>query len=212
LPSFETIGWAAPVLLLACRMLQGFSTGGEYGGAATFIAEYAPNKRRGFFGSFLEFGTLGGTITAALVTLGMTSVLSEAAMMSWGWRIPFLTAVPLGLFGLYLRYRLEDTPAFQDLEGKEEVASAPLLEIIRKQWRPLLLCMGIVLILNVSYYTVLTYMPTYLTEEIEMSDTASLWVSVTMMGVMMLLIAPMGALSDRVGRKPMLLVSAGGFL
>lgn len=122
IPSYATIGVWAPVLLILCRMVQGFSTGGEYGGAATFIAEYAPDKRRGFWGSFLEFGTLiGYTVAASLVT-ALTLLLSDDAMQQWGWRIPFLVAGPLGLVGLYLRLRLDESPAFKKLE---EAGSPP---------------------------------------------------------------------------------------
>src|SRR5205807_8848692 len=115
LPTYQSIGIAAPILLILARMVQGFSTGGEYGGAATTIAEYAPAKRRGFFGSWLEFGTLTGVVIGSGLVLIMNVSLSSSAMDSWGWRIPFLVALPLGLVGLYLRTRLEDTPAFRDM-------------------------------------------------------------------------------------------------
>src|SRR3546814_16574284 len=93
-------------------MIQGFSTGGEYGGAATFMAEYAPDDRRGFFGSFLEFGTLAGFSLGASLMLVFSLALGDAAMHDWGWRIPFLTAAPMGLLGTSLRSRLDDTPPF----------------------------------------------------------------------------------------------------
>ena len=96
-------------------MVQGFSTGGEYGGAATFMAEYSPDRRRGFFGSFLEFGTITGFTFAVLVVAGTEAAIGDAAMTEWGWRIPFLIAGPLGLIGLYLRLKLEDTPVFREL-------------------------------------------------------------------------------------------------
>src|SRR5690554_5300517 len=96
LPNFDTIGIWAPILLIFLRMVQGFSTGGEYGGAATFMAEYSPDKRRGFFGSFLEFGTLFGFVLGTAVVLLLQVVLGEQAMHDWGWRIPFLIAGPLG--------------------------------------------------------------------------------------------------------------------
>ena len=102
-PSYATIGFWAPVLMVLLRMIQGFSTGGEYGGAATFMAEYAPCRRRGFFGSFLEFGTLAGFSLGALLMLGFSLVLSDDQMHAWGWRLPFLVAAPLGLIGVYLR-------------------------------------------------------------------------------------------------------------
>ncbi|MGE4364983.1 MAG: MFS transporter, partial [Mycolicibacterium sp.] len=117
-PTYDMIGMWAPFLLVLLRMIQGFSTGGEYGGAATFMAEYAPNRRRGLLGSFLEFGTLGGFSLGALLMLGCSLVLGDEQMHAWGWRLPFLVAAPLGLIGLYLRSRLEDTPVFRELEAK----------------------------------------------------------------------------------------------
>jgi MFS transporter, MHS family, proline/betaine transporter len=113
IPSYSSIGMLAPVLLLAARLVQGFSTGGEYGGAATFIAEFATDARRGFFGSFLEVGTLVGYILGAGTVALLTSMLSQEALLSWGWRVPFFIAGPLGLVGLYIRLKLEETPAFK---------------------------------------------------------------------------------------------------
>ncbi len=106
IPSYAAIGIAAPLLVLFGRLVQGFSTGGEYGGAMTFIAEYAPDKRRGFLGSWLEFGTLTGYVMGATLVTVLTTVLSDSQMLSWGWRIPFLLALPLGIVGLYLRGRI----------------------------------------------------------------------------------------------------------
>src|SRR5207249_2415109 len=120
IPSYSTIGLAAPVLLLLARLVQGFSTGGEYAGASTFIAEYAPDRRRGFMGSWLEFGTLTGYSMGAGIVTVLSSVLSEPDLLSWGWRIPFLIAGPLGLVGLYLRMKLEETPAFAQLANESE--------------------------------------------------------------------------------------------
>ncbi|MCH6160481.1 MFS transporter [Streptomyces marispadix] len=121
IPGYGTIGVWAPVLLIFFRLLQGFSTGGEYGGASTFIAEYAPDKKRGFFGSFLEFGTLAGYSGAASIAAVLQYTLSDGDLISWGWRIPFLIGGPLGLVGIYLRLKLDETPAFQRMarEGRE---------------------------------------------------------------------------------------------
>jgi MHS family proline/betaine transporter-like MFS transporter len=210
LPGYATIGIAAPILLLIIRMLQGFSTGGEYGGAATFIAEYAPDKRRGFLCSWLEFGTLGGYVLGAGSAAGLTAILSDDAMSSWGWRVPFLVGGPLGLIGLYLRYRLEDTPAFQDLKGHQEVSKSPLRETLVQNRRPLLICVGIVIGLGVADYAILTFMPTYLTETLKMDGGTSLLLTVGVMMIMMLLIPLTGALSDRIGRRPIQLAGAFG--
>ncbi|MFJ2477573.1 glycine betaine/L-proline transporter ProP [Streptomyces sp. NPDC087659] len=216
IPSYAAIGVAAPVLLLVARLVQGFSTGGEYAGATTFIAEYAPDRRRGFFGSWLEFGTLAGYIAGAgLVTL-MTALLSSDDLLSWGWRLPFLIAGPMGLIGLYLRTRLEETPAFAaELEKaarqERERPKVPLRDMVTGQWRALLLCMGLVLVFNVTDYMLLSYMPSYLTSELKYDETHGLLVVLGVMALMMIVQPFAGALSDRVGRRPVIAAGCAGF-
>ncbi|WP_329492895.1 glycine betaine/L-proline transporter ProP [Kitasatospora herbaricolor] len=217
IPSYATIGIWAPVLLLVARMVQGFSTGGEYGGATTFIAEYAPDRRRGFLGSWLEFGTLVGYVAgAALVTL-MTSALDESSLLSWGWRLPFLIAGPLGLIGLYLRMRLEETPAFRKLQeqagpAEKQRPEGGLRELLTTHRRALLLCMALVLVYNVTDYMLLSYLPTYLTAELAFDATHGLLVIIAAMVLMMAVNGPVGHLSDRIGRRPVLLAGCLGFL
>jgi len=213
IPTYEAIGFWAPVLLILLRIVQGFSTGGEYGGAATFMAEYAPNNRRGFCGSFLEFGTLGGFSLGALLMLGCSLVLGEDAMQDWGWRLPFLIAGPLGLVGLYLRSKMEDTPVFRELEetgGKKEKTKTQFRDLVVRYWKPLLLLGGLVVALNVVNYTLLSYMPTYLQQEIGLSANGALVVPIIGQLSMMIFIPFAGALSDRVGRKPLWWVSLVG--
>ncbi|MFD0056359.1 glycine betaine/L-proline transporter ProP [Streptomyces sp. NPDC127168] len=214
IPSYATIGVWAPVLLLAARLVQGFSTGGEYAGASTFIAEYAPDKRRGFLGSWLEFGTLAGYIGGAgLVTL-MTALLSDGDLTSWGWRIPFLIAGPMGIVGLYLRMRLEETPAFaaEVAQAEKKRPKVPLREMITGQWRALLLCVGLVLVFNVTDYMLLSYMPSYLTSELKYDETHGLLVVLAVMALMMVVQPFAGALTDRVGRRPVIAAGCAGFL
>ncbi len=213
LPGYATIGVWAPVLLVALRILQGFSTGGEYGGAATFMAEYAPDRKRGFLGSFLEFGTLAGFTLAATIVLVAQLLLSDAAMASWGWRIPFLIGGPLGLVGLYLRRQLEDTPVFRELEEGDQVeegAVTALKHVVTGYWRPLLALSGLVIALNVANYTLLAYMPTYLQDKIGLSSRQSLLLLIIGQLVMMALLPVGGRLSDRLGRKPMWWISLVG--
>ncbi|GGZ56236.1 glycine betaine/L-proline transporter ProP [Streptomyces subrutilus] len=223
IPSHGTIGLWAPALLIFFRMLQGFSTGGEYGGASTFIAEYAPDKRRGFFGSFLEFGTLAGYVGAAGLVTALYALLDGAQMEAWGWRIPFLVAGPLGLVGLYLRMRLDETPAFQKLEGgrarateaadgAETTSKGDLATIFRDHWPTLILCVCLVGAYNITDYMLLSYMPTYLSDELGYSETHGLLILLAVMVFLMLLISRVGALSDRYGRKPLLMAGMGGFL
>ncbi|WP_405664306.1 glycine betaine/L-proline transporter ProP [Streptomyces sp. RK9] len=224
IPSYAAIGFWAPVLLIFFRLVQGFSTGGEYGGASTFIAEYAPDKRRGYFGSFLEFGTLAGYVGAAGLVTILTTTLDSGAMEAWGWRIPFLVAGPLGLVGLYLRLRLDETPAFQKLEDQtyhsateaasavETSAKGDLAKIFRQYWPTLILCVALVGAYNVTDYMLLSYMPTYLTDELGYDDTHGLLILIATMVVLMLVINRIGVLSDRYGRKPLLMAGMVGFL
>ncbi|MFJ5225733.1 glycine betaine/L-proline transporter ProP [Streptomyces sp. NPDC088400] len=223
IPSFATIGFWAPVLLIFFRLVQGFSTGGEYGGASTFIAEYAPDKRRGFFGSFLEFGTLAGYIGAAGLVTALTAALGSDAMEAWGWRVPFLVAGPLGLVGLYLRLRLDETPAFQKLEADSARASEAadsveittkedLSKIFRQHWPALILCIGLVGAYNITDYMLLSYMPTYLSNELDYSETHGLLILLAVMAFLMLIISQVGKLSDHFGRKPLLMSGMLGFL
>ncbi|WNO74363.1 glycine betaine/L-proline transporter ProP [Streptomyces sp. AM8-1-1] len=223
IPSYASIGFWAPVLLIFFRLVQGFSTGGEYGGASTFIAEYAPDKRRGYFGSFLEFGTLAGYVGAAgLVTL-LTAWLGSDTMEAWGWRLPFLVAGPLGLVGLYLRLRLDETPAFKKLEDESAHASeaadtietstkGDLAKIFRDYWPTLILCIALVGAYNVTDYMLLSYMPTYLSDELGYSETHGLLILLGVMVLLMLMINMVGKLSDRFGRKPLLMAGMLGFL
>jgi MHS family proline/betaine transporter-like MFS transporter len=208
-----SIGIGAPIAILLLRLIQGFSTGGEYGGAATFIAEYAPTKRRGFFGSFLELGTLAGYVLGNVVVLAVTLSLSSDQVESWGWRIPFFIALPLGLVGLYLRSKLEDTPEFRRLEASgNKPAKAPLKEIFTRNWRMVMNLIGIVLLLNIADYMLLTTMPTYFTDTLKINDNTSTLIIIGVEIVQMAIILPLGALSDRIGRKPLLLTAAIGFI
>ena len=213
LPTYATAGIWAIVALLLLRLIQGFSTGGEYGGAATFISEYAPTKRRGFFGSFLEFGTLSGYVLGNAVVLAVTLPLTAQQLSSWGWRIPFFVALPLGLAGLFVRLRLEDTPEFRRLTSAGEKAQkAPLRETVVNEWRTILNLVGIVLLLNFADYLLLTTMPTYFTSTLKLSSNTSLVIIIGVELMQMALIAPLGALSDRIGRKPLLLTAAVGYI
>lgn len=215
LPNAAMVGLWAPALLILLRMVQGFSTGGEYGGAATFMAEYAPDKRRGFYGSFLEFGTLGGFALGSLIVLGTSVVLGSEAMSEWGWRVPFLIAGPLGLIGFYLRSKLEDTPVFQEQEAQNAASGAGAHRSVWKELfshykKAMLIMSGLVIALNVVNYTLLTYMPTYLEHSVGIDPTIVLVVMFVGQFGMMLLVPFFGGLSDRVRRKPMWIFSLVG--
>ncbi|WP_068088469.1 glycine betaine/L-proline transporter ProP [Novosphingobium rosa] len=215
IPSYARIGVAAPVLLLVARLVQGFSTGGEYGGAATFVAEYSTDRRRGLMGSWLEFGTLGGFILGAAMVAGLQMMLSPEDMLSWGWRIPFLIAGPLGLLGLYMRLKLEETPAFQaysEEADKRELERPRLRELFTTHWPQLVKCMGLVLVFNVTDYMLLTYMPNYLSVTLGYAESKGLLLIVLVMLVLMPLNILGGLFSDRLGRRPMVIGACAAIL
>ncbi|MDC8746778.1 glycine betaine/L-proline transporter ProP [Xanthomonas campestris] len=210
IPSYARIGLWAPALLLLARLLQGFSTGGEYGGAATFIAEYATDRNRGLMGSWLEFGTLGGYIAGAATVTALHMALSQAQMLDWGWRVPFLVAGPLGLLGLYMRMKLEETPAFrayteQSEQRERETAGQGLMTLLRLHWPQLLKCVGLVLVFNVTDYMLLTYMPSYLSVTMGYAESKGLLLIILVMLVMMPLNVVGGMFSDKLGRRPMII-------
>lgn len=209
LPGYHAIGIWAPLLLLVARLVQGFSTGGEYGSAMTFIAEHAPDRRRGFLASWLEFGTLTGYVLGAALVTGLIATLPESDLLSWGWRVPFLVAGPLGLIALYLRLRLEETPAYEDLTrrapARETGLRTELRRLVTDQRRELLVCVGLVVVLNVTSYMLTSYMPSYLSAQLGVPQGRALMVVLAVMVVLMVLIPFAGRLSDRVGRRPVLM-------
>ncbi|MET8470959.1 MFS transporter [Streptomyces sp. NPDC006422] len=217
IPSHASIGVWAPVLLIVARMVQGFSAGGEYGGACTFIAEYAPDKRRGFFGSFLELGTNAGYVAGAALATVLTTMMATDDLYSWGWRIPFLVAGPIGLVGLYVRMKLEETPAFKKLadeaEAKEKSFPKPKLkEMFVGNAKPMFLCIALVLVFNVTDYMLLSYMPTFLSEQLHYDATHGTLILIGVMLLMMAVQLPMGLANDRFGHRWVIGAGCVGFV
>lgn len=215
LPTHETIGIFAPILLVILRAVQGFSSGGEYGGAATMMAEYAPRNRRGFWGSFLEFGTLAGFALGSLIVLMGELTIGNEAMMDWGWRVPFLIAGPLGIVGLYLRSKLGESPVFEEMDEKsaDEGSTGNVFgSLFTNHWRQILIMTGLVTAVNVVNYTLLSYMPTYFENSVELSSQTTLTIMFLAQFGMMLLMPIGGFLSDKFGRKPMWAFSMIGLI
>jgi MHS family proline/betaine transporter-like MFS transporter len=204
LPSFATIGATAPVLLFLLRCIQGLSAGGELGGAASYVAEVSPDRKRGLFTSTMNVGTMVGTMLGSLSVALLHVSMSHEALLSWGWRIPFLLSFPLGLITLVLRHRMEESRQFAQLEEQGSVARAPVFEALRTSMRGVLTVCGLSLVSFMSYYLTFTYMSTYFERQNVMSGTAAAWSTTATLILAMLVIPFWGRMSDRVGRKPLL--------
>ena len=223
IPTYASIGILAPILLILCRVVQGFSTGGEYAGAMTFIAEYAPDRRRGFFGSFLECGTFIGYALGATIATVVPLIASEDFTNTWGWRIPFFVALPLGIAGVYLRTKLEETPAFQTLLSESEEregteAKVAVKQMFTKYAPAMLTCGALVVAWNVTNYMLTSYMPTYLKTDVgtvggaTISENTSAWMQIGVLWGLVLIIPFLGLLSERIGRKPLLWTGSIGLI
>ena len=208
LPTYASVGLVAPVLLLLLRVLQGFSAGGEFGGATAILAEFAPAHRRGFYGSWQGFTQGLAPLLVALMGALLAGGLSEEDFESWGWRVPFLFAAPLGLVGLFLRLRLDETPEFRRLREHEEVPQAPIREMLRSHRGSVLRGIGLIVGWTTSIYTFIIYMPTYLTETLGLSFGQSLLVNAIGLVVHTAVIPFIAIASDRVGRRPPVIAGA----
>lgn len=211
IPGFAQIGVWGAVLLLLVRLVQGFSASGEYAGASAFLAEYAPEGKRGLYVSTVPASTAAGLLFGSLLAALLTGVLSPEQMVSWGWRLPFLLALPLGLIGRYIRLKLEDTPKFRELELRHDASTTPLKLLFTKHRRAMLIAFGVTLLNAVGFYLVLSYMPTYLSEVLHIDQTASFVVESITLAAYIFLIFIMGRLSDRFGRKRVLTAAGVGF-
>ncbi|WP_346923022.1 MFS transporter [Glutamicibacter creatinolyticus] len=206
LPGYASIGIGAPLLLLALRLVQGFSASGEYAGAAAFLVEYAPANRRGLYAAVVPASTATGLLLGSLMAALLTGLLQADQMESWGWRLPFLLAAPMGLIGRYIRTKLEDSPAFRAMaEEENDAPTSPVSSLFREHWRRLLLAAGAVLLNAVGFYVILSYMPTYLSEELHLDATRSYLATTVALVTYIGFIFITGMLSDKFGRKRVLM-------
>ena len=211
IPGYATIGVLAPILLVACRLVQGFAAGGEWGGSTAFIIEWAPQNRRGYFGSFQQASLAGGLLLGSGVAALFSTFLSPGHMEAWGWRIPFLLGGLLVPVGVYMRRNIEETPAFRAVAAERDAAGEhdPLEE---PGWRLAARAFGFTILWTSSYYVMLSYMPTFTQKFVGLSRTEALWSNTIGLVVLVLTIPLMGRLSDRVGRKPLLLTCCAAFI
>jgi MHS family proline/betaine transporter-like MFS transporter len=205
LPTYPSIGVAAPALLVLARLMQGFAAGGEWGGATAFIVEWAPERRRGLFGSFQQSSVAAGLLLGSGVTALLSTLLTSEQLEAWGWRIPFLLGGILAPVGVYMRRNIEETPAYSSARSEPApppTHPAPAVLAAR--------AFGFTVLWTTAYYILLAYLPTFMQKHLGLRRTEALW-SNTLALLVLVVAAPVaGALSDRVGRKPLLLICCVG--
>ncbi|MDD7917312.1 MFS transporter [Actinomycetospora callitridis] len=212
LPTYASIGVAAPILLLVLRLLQGLSAGGEWGGAALMAVEHAPPGRRGFFGTYPQVGVPIGLILANLVFLVVSTSTTKEQFLSWGWRIPFLLSVVLIGVGLFVRARVDESPVFAKLRAQRARRSAPMLSVLRNQPRALLVAIGLFIANNMIGYLLIAFITSYGTRVLGLPSSTMLAVGIVGAVVWGVAIVWSGAWSDRVGRRRVYLIGTIGLL
>ena len=210
LPTYATIGVAAPMLLVALRFVQGLGLGGEWGGAVLMVSEHGDQRRRGLYASWPQVGVPAGNLLAAGVLALLAAVLTDEAFTAWGWRVPFLLSAVLVLVGLFIRLRVEESPLFQEVEETATRARAPLIEVIRSYPRQLAIAFGARIGTDVAFYVFTLFILTYVTEQVGLSKSTALNAVLIGSALQLFLIPAFGALSDRVGRRPVYLAGALG--
>lgn len=211
LPGFATIGYAAPVLLVLLRLIQGFAFGGEWGGAILLVSEHCPDNRRGFWASWPQAGVPAGNLIATVALLGLSSGLSEEQFLAWGWRVAFWLSAIVVLIGYWIRSSVDDAPIFKEAQARQALIQSEQLgvvEVLRHHWRSVLVGIGARFAENILYYTVVTFSITYLKLVVH-KDTSQ--ILLLMFGAHLLhffMIPLMGYLSDLIGRKPVYLTGA----
>ena len=201
LPSYDSIGVWAPILLVTLRVLQGIGIGGEYGGAVLLAVEYAPPERRGFFGSFAHIGVPGGLLLAS-GAFSVASLLPDEAFLAWGWRACFLVSILLLAIGAYIRLSVMETPAFAKVQERKEVSRIPLKDLLARQPRRLLLGMGTRYIEGFTFNFFSVFLLAYAVNTLELPKSFALAGVLVGAAVGVVLVPISGALSDRLGRKP----------
>lgn len=206
LPDHATIGIAAAILMVLMRMLQGLSVGGEYTGSIVYLAEHSPNSRRGFFTSWTLFGAVGGILLGSGVSALISNVLTDAQISDWGWRVAFISGILVGVVGLIVRRHLPDMPE----DTSAEKPKSPVIEAFKTEWRAMSKVIGFNIVNAVGFYMMFVYVVTWLIKQVHEPRSDALDINTISMAALLVLIPLFGALSDRIGRKPLLMFGAAG--
>ncbi|AOE85511.1 MFS transporter [Pseudomonas sp. TCU-HL1] len=204
LPDYESIGIWAPISLLTLRIIQGLALGGEWGGAVLMAVEHAPKNRRGLYGSWVQIGVPAGTMLANLAFLLIATSISNEDLLSWGWRVPFLASILLIVVGLYIRLNIHETPSFKAVEKTGEQVKVPLFEVFGKYWKQVLLGGVATMSTGTSYNLIVAFGLTYGTQTLGFSRGEMLSVVLASCAACIFMLPFFGALSDRIGRKPII--------
>jgi MHS family proline/betaine transporter-like MFS transporter len=207
-PTYETAGILAPVILVIARLVQGFSAGGEWGGAAAFLVEWAPPGRRGLVGSYHQMGTYGGLLIGSAIVAAISSLIAPDALQGWGWRVPFLIGGVLGLVAMYMRRHVTETPVFR----KAQAEGAPAQAAGEGVLVPFLQTMGVIVLWTVSAFGAFVYLAAFTQKYAGLTRPEALWSNTIGLIVCVALMPVAGALSDRIGRRLTMGISAVGFL
>jgi metabolite-proton symporter len=214
LPGYASVGVAAPLLLTALRLIQGFALGGEWSGSVLIVTEQGNDKRRGFWASWPQVGAPGGNLLATAVLAVLAATQSDATFLSWGWRIPFLLSGVLVLIGLWIRVQLSETPAFvaaaREAEASGEPERRPIITVLREGWREVLVAMGARMGENLSYYVVTSFILVYVVDALKLPKSTALNAVLIGSAVELAAIPLWALLSDRIGRRPVYLTGAIG--
>ena len=201
-PTYAVLGIGAPILLLCARLIQGISLGGEYGTSATYLSEIAVSKHRGFYSSFQYVTLIGGQVFGSLTLLVMQQAFTAPQLEAWGWRIPFAIGAALSVFGLYLRRNLQETEAFKKASAQNR---GSLIKALFAHPRQILLVFGLTMGGTTAFYTYTTYMPTFLVNTVKLTRDQATQISFISLVLYAALQPVFGAISDRIGRKPVLM-------
>ncbi|MEV7200669.1 MFS transporter [Streptomyces griseoluteus] len=217
LPTYDAIGVGAPVLLTLLRLIQGFALGGEWGGAVLLVSEHGGDRHRGFWAAWPQSGAPGGNLLATGVLALLAAVQSDDAFRSWGWRVPFLLSGVLVMIGLWIRVSVSESPVFLEAQAKAEAEAArgvkeqaPVVEVFRRSWRGVLGAIGTRFGENISYYVITSFVLVYVTQHLDLSKSVALNAVLIGSAVHFFAIPLWGALSDRIGRRPVTLIGSAG--
>ncbi len=210
LPTYNQIGILAPLLLIILKLAQGLSVGGERSSSISFLIEHAAASNRGFYGSCTLCSTTAGILLASGVVAAISTILSDEQLSNWGWRIPFLFGFIAGIVLLYLRKNTEEPQIFKNLHNQGNVSNAPLLEAISSYWKAILTTLGATLLISVGFYMIFVYIPTFLSTQTTISLSSALKINTICMIALMILIPIMGLISDKIGRRILLISGSLG--